>query len=135
MLNEKEDEGHTFLIDFNKGLLNYYKKYSNQNKIQELQRASIEEIMEFDDMPAKTYTEIVTEMQHKFNTFYNKYQEIQTEIGKLTNILNGAKIQCAANIEEKVQTLLEEYKFEEKMLHQNRRVFYHRLLALDLIEE
>ena len=63
------------------------------------------------------------------------HHKIEIEIEKLTSLINSAKAQGAANIEEKAQQLLDTVKWEQKKLNAGRRFFYHRLKALDLIEE
>jgi len=133
ILNEKEESGYIFMLDFNKGTIKYYLK--EYNKIKELNQATFEEIMEFEEMPKKKYTEIVSEMRENFNDFYEKFTKVQTEIEKLNILMKETKRQGAANIEYKVKKLLDDMKFEERQLNKNRRVFYNRLKALDLIEE
>jgi hypothetical protein len=135
ILNEKNDVyGHIFVLDFNKGeVLYYFKDFDGKNN--EIDSAKIEEIMEFDDMPSKSYTEIVNETHDKFSMFYENITKVRTEIEKLNRLLAESKRQGAANIEEKVDKLLYEMKIEERKLNIGRRVFYNRLKALDLIEE
>ena len=135
ILNEKNDvNGHIFLLDFNKGKVNYYFK-DWEGKKNKIDIATIEEIMTFDDMPSKSYIEIVGEMRDKFAIYFENITNIQCELEKLNNLLVESKRQCAANIEEKINKLIYEMKVEERKLHMGRRVFYHRLKALDLIEE
>jgi DNA repair ATPase RecN len=136
ILNEKNDiqDGHIFLLDFNKGEVVYYFKDYN-GKDNEIDSAKIEEIMMFDEMPSKNYTEIVSEMRHVFSVFYENITSVRNEIDKLNNLLVKSKQQGAANIEEKVDKLLYEMKMEQQKLNVGRRVFYKRLKALDLIVE
>jgi len=134
IINEKEETGLIFMLDFNKGLIRFYNKDLTK-KIQELNSATIEEIMEFDEMPTKSYTEIVSEMKEKFAQYYTNLSKIDEEINKLNNLKKKAQEQCAINIELKVKNLFDEIDFERKALNMRRRVFYHRLKALDLIEE
>ena len=136
ILNEKRDihYGHIFLLDFNKGEIVYYFKDCN-GKDKEIDSAKIEEIMAFDEMPSKSYTEIVSEMRDSFSIFYENITKVRNEIEKLNSLLVKAKQQGAANIEEKVDKLLYEMKVEERKLIIERRVFYNRLKALDLIAE
>lgn len=135
ILNEKRDVyGHIFVLDFNKGEVVYYFKDCD-GKNNEIDSAKIEEIMEFEDMPTKSYTEIVTEMREKFGLFYENITKVRTEIEKLNKLLVESKRQGAANIEEKVDKLLYEMKIEERKLNIGRRVFYNRLKSLDLIED
>lgn len=141
LLNEKEAYGYTFILDFNNGIVKYY----NINTLQPhqktktndslIQTATLEEIMEFNDMPTKTYADILSEMKEQFTSFYDIFQQIQNEKEKITNLLTDAKNQGAVNIQEKLQILLEEELQKERKLHQSRRVFFQRLKALDLIEE
>jgi ATPase subunit of ABC transporter with duplicated ATPase domains len=104
-------------------------------KLKELNIATIKDIMEFNDMPTKSYAEIVTEMNTQFSDFYDKYSKVQIEIDKINIIINQAKQQCSYNIEEKAKKLLDDMIWERKKLIKERRVFYHRLKNLDLIEE
>ena len=135
ILNEKHHVyGHIFLLDFNKGEVSFfYKDCDDKNK--EIDSVKIEEIMDFEDMPSKSYTEIVNEMRERFAVFYENITKVRTEIEKLNKLLAESKRQGAANIEEKVNKLLYEMKIEERKLNTGRRVFYNRLKVLDLIEE
>ena len=69
ILNEKNDIGEIFMLDFNKGSVRHYRK-DIEGKTKEIDSVTIKEIMEFDDMPIKSYTEIVTEMSEKFQEYY-----------------------------------------------------------------
>jgi hypothetical protein len=134
IINQKEEYGFCFMLDFNKGSVSFYGK-NYGGVIENLDTATIEEIMEFEDMPTKTYTEIVSEMRERFTIWYDKYKKIQEELDKLNKLKYDAKKQGAANIEDKVDKLIYDMDFEKNQLNRNRRVFYHRLKALDLIEE
>jgi hypothetical protein len=133
-LNEKiQMNGYIFILDFNKGEVIYHFK-DWEGKINHMDSAKLEEIMLFDEMPTKNYTEIVDEMREQFNIYYENLMSVRTEIDKLDKLLIETKRQCAANIEEKIDKLLYEMKTEEKKIHMGRRMFYNRLKALDLIE-
>ena len=135
ILNEKHGVyGHIFLLDFNKGEVSFFYKDCD-DKDKKIDSAKIEEIMDFEDMPSKSYTEIVNEMRDRFAGFYENITKVRTEIEKLNKLLAESKRQGAANIEEKVDKLLYEMKIEERKLNAGRRVFYNRLKVLDLIEE
>ena len=135
ILNEKHGlYGHIFLLDFNKGEVSFFYKDCD-DKDKEIDSAKIEEIMDFEDMPSKSYTEIVDDMRERFAVFYENITKVRTEIEKLNKLLTESKRQGAANIEEKVDKLLYEMKIEERKLNSGRRVFYNRLKVLDLIEE
>lgn len=134
IVNQKEEYGLVFLLNFNKGSVSFYDNKPN-NIYEILKSASIEEIMEFEDMPTKTYTEIVGEMNERFKIWYGKYSKVTEELNKLNNLKQKAKMQGAANIEDKVDKLIYDIEFEKRELNRNRRVFYHRLKSLDLIED
>ena len=134
IVNQKDDIGASFMLDFNKGSVIYsYKESHGKSKV--IETATIEEIMGFDEMPSRSYTEIVGEMRGRFADFQDKYQKIQAEVIKLSNIVAESKRQCSYNIEEKARKMLDDVVFEKKQLIAARRVFYYRLKALDLIED
>ena len=134
IVNQKEEYGVCFMLDFNKGSVSFYgKKHDKKDEILEV--ATIEEIMEFEDMPTKTYNEIVSEMNDRFTIWYDKFVKVKDELEKLDRLKKEAKRQGAGNIEDKVEKLIYDMEFEKRELNRNRRVFYHRLKALDLIEE
>jgi hypothetical protein len=134
IVNQKEEYGQCFILDFNKGSVSFYGKHHDK-KDEIFETATIEEIMEFEDMPTKTYNEIVSEMNERFIIWYDKYSKVQEELDKLNKLKFEAKKQGAANIEDKVDKLIYDMDFQKKELNRNRRVFYHRLKALDLIED
>jgi hypothetical protein len=134
IVNQKEEYGRIFILDFNKGSVSFYrKKNSKENEV--ICSATIEEIMEFEDMPTKTYTEIISEMKDRFTIWYDKYSKVNEELDKLNNLKQKAKSQGAVNIEDKVEKLIYDMNSQKRELNRNRRVFYHRLKALELIEE
>jgi hypothetical protein len=134
VLNETDIIGHIFILDFNKAAVNYYRK-DIDGKIKQLQTATIAEIMEFDEMPTKSYAEIVLEMKTEFKEYYKNLTRIEEEINKLNILKSNARQQCAVNIELKVNNLLHDMIGERTKLNLGRRVFYSRLKALDLIED
>lgn len=133
IVNQKDDVGASFILDFNKGAVIYsYKELHGKSKV--IETATIEEIMCFDEMPTKSYTEIVGEMRERFSEFHVKYQKAQEQFVKLSNIIIESRRQCSYNIEEKARKLLDDVISEKKQLVAKRRAFYYRLKALDLIE-
>lgn len=133
IINETDVTGRIFMLDLNKGLVKYYIK--KDSKIIEQETCTIEVIMGFDDMPTKTYKEIVKEMITSFSSYYDNLKTIRGEMDKLKKLKNKARIENALNIEDKVDKLLDDMRWEEKQLHMRRRVFYHRLKDINLIEE
>jgi hypothetical protein len=134
ILNQKEEYGIVFMLDFNKSIVNFYRT-NNHGIVEQCETASIEEIMNFDEMPTKSYIEIVTDMNDRFTIYYEKLIKIEDELEKLEILKQKAKIQNAVNIENKVDDLLYEMISKRKELILQRRVFYHRLKVLDLIDD
>jgi len=135
ILKQDIDEmGYIFILDFNKGHVKFYNK-NLHGKVEELNNASIEEIMDFEEMPVISYNKIINNMKEKFADYYDKYIKIKEELERLIILKNNARDQGAANIEEKVDKLIDEMNWELKVLNLGRRVFYHRLKDLDLIDE
>jgi hypothetical protein len=134
IVNQPEDIGYVVMLDLNKCNLRYYIK-DVSGKTKEIINASIEEIMEFDEMPTKTYDHIVGEMRERFANFNDKLVKVDTEISKLRTLIARARKECSYNIEDKAKRLLDDIDTERKQLNMRRRVFYYRLKALDLIED
>lgn len=134
ILNQHDENGLIFMLDFNKGAVQYYRKELDGKKVP-IQTATLEEIMNYEEMPTKTYEEIVTEMRQNFEDFYEKYSKIEQELKNLLNLKIISKTQNAANIEDKVDRLIDDMKWEKKKLNSNRKVFFNRLKDLDLIED
>lgn len=135
ILKQDIDEmGYTFILDFNKGNAKFYNK-NLHGKVEDLNIASIDEIMDFEEMPLISYDKIINNMKEKFFNYYDKYSKIKKELERLSNLKNNAKEQGAANIEEKVDKLIDDMNWELKVLNLDRRVFYNRLKDLDLIDE
>lgn len=131
---EDEIKGYTFILDFNKKNVKFYIIDLYEN-IKHLNSATIDEIMLFNDMPIKTYTEIITNMKEQFNSFYNNYIQLDEELNKLLILKKNTKKEGAINIEEKIDKMISDIKWNLKKLHMGRRVFYNRLKNLDLIDE
>jgi len=134
ILNQKEEYGYVFILDFNKGEVVFYKKNYKGEK-DNLKKTTLEEIMFFDEMPTKSYIEIVTDMRERFKIYYENFTKVEDELEKLENLKQKAKIQNAINIENKVDDLLYDMVIKRHELILSHRVFYNRLKALDLIED
>jgi hypothetical protein len=133
ILNQKDEYGLVFLLDFNKGSVSYYGKNYDKS-ITNFETATIEEIMEFDDMPTKTYTEIVSEMKDRFEKYDKKINMVDEEIKKINDIINKAnEMGGEQNIIQKAKVLLDDMKWQHKKLELDYRYFYHRMDALNLI--
>jgi hypothetical protein len=127
----KEDttfcDDYRFEMDFNTWTARFY----GSDKL--IQQASLDDIMCFQEMPGKTYSSIVSEMNTSFYDYHDKVLQVESELEKLHKLKGEARNQGAANIEDKVDKLIDDMHWEQKELHMSRRVFYHRLKALDLI--
>jgi len=127
-----KDEDHIgddykFEFDFNKWEARFYKKSLL------LETATLDDIMSFEEMPSRSYDTIVNEMNNSFYNYYDKVLHVEAELEKLYKLKSEANNQGAVNIEEKVDKLIDNMKWELKELHMGRRVFYYRLKDLDLI--
>ncbi len=133
IINQKDEYGLVFLLDFNKGSVSYYGKNYDKS-ITNFEAATIEEIMEFDDMPTKTYTEIVSEMRDRFEKYDKKINMVDEEIRKINDIIKKAKEMGGdQNIIQKAKVLLDDMEWQHKKLELDYRYFYHRMDALNLI--
>ena len=136
IINEKSEKsentkllGYVFILNFNNSIV----QFCYEEK--ELANATIEEIMLFEDMPTKTYTEIITEIKMNFDHFDTDMNTLEEELCKMMETKENAKKQCAINIEEKIDKLIDNIIWKKKSLILSQRIFYNRLLQLNLIEE
>jgi hypothetical protein len=132
--NGIKDDGFVFILDFNKNSVSFYGN-DWQNHITEFQKATIDEIMEFEDMPTKSYVEIISEMNARYKDYYEKVEKVNSEIENINKIVKRAKeLGSYQNILDKAKDLLNEMDIEKSKLYGNYRFFYHRLEALNLID-
>lgn len=133
-LNNGENVGSVFILDFNTNTIRFYGVDYEKRKT-EYEEATIDEIMQFEDMPKKTYTEIVTEMRERFENYNKHLKAVDLEVEKINNIIIKAnELGGDQNVLSKAKKLLDDMKFEKKKLDMKYRFFYYRLEALNLIE-
>lgn len=133
-LNNGRDSGLVFILDFNTNSVRFY-GVDYENKKIEYEKATINEIMEFEDMPTKTYTEIVTEMRERFEKYDKKIKEINLEIDRVNNIIKKAKeLGGDENVIYKANQLLDDLIWEKRKVEMKYRFFYNRLDVLNLID-
>ena len=120
-------DDYKFEFDFNTWTAKFYEN----DRI--IMNASLDDIMGFQEMPGNSYGSIVSEMDVRFHDYHDKVVQVEAELEKLYRLKEEARNQGAVNIEEKVDKLIDDMHWEMKELHMGRRVFYHRLKALDLI--
>jgi hypothetical protein len=132
-LNNGQKSGLIFLLDFNTNSVRYYGINYDKSE-EENEKATIDEIMEFDDMPTKSYTEIVTETRERAEKYSEKMKKVDEEIERLKNLTKKAKeIGATQDMLQQASQLLRDMEFERKSLESDYRYFYHRLDALNLI--
>lgn len=131
-LNNGEKVGFIFILDFNTYSVRFY--YIDNNKEKEYEKATIDEIMNFEDMPIKSYIEIIRETKERYDTFYKKLKCIDDEIDKINIIINKAKeLGEDQNILQQTKYLLCKVKSERATIEEQYNYFYHRLDSLNLI--
>jgi hypothetical protein len=57
-----------------------------EGNTKQLDKARLKEIMEFDEMPKKSYTEIVSEMKDQFNIYYENLTKLRNNIKKVKQL-------------------------------------------------
>ena len=133
-LNNGGDSGLVFILDFNTNSVRFY-GVDYEKKKTEYEKATIDEIMEFEDMPTKTYMEIVTEMRERFENYDKQVKEVDLEIERINNIIKKAKeLGGDENVLSKAKELLDDMNWEKRKLEMKYRFFYYRLDALNLID-
>lgn len=132
-LNNGEKSGLIFLLDFNTNSVRYY-GVDWEKKEEEYEKATIDEIMEFDDMPTKSYTEIITETRERAEKYSEKLKKVDEEIEHIKNLTKKAKdLGATHDVLQRTSQLLWDMEHERKKLEWDYRYFFHRLDALNLI--
>ena len=117
--------GVMLLLDFNTETVRFYACGKETE-------ATFAEILEFAEMPTKTYTEIVGDMRQRFAVYREQIGKVDEEIRKIQLIMEKAFHE--QNILQKARALKDDMLWERKKLDMGYRFFYHRLEALDLID-
>ena len=130
---KKETSGLIFILDFNTNSVRFYNKEMDEKET-ELETASIEEIMNFDDMPIKTLDEIITETKERFKTFNNNMERIMIELNKINDIIVKSKESNDYNIQSQIRQLKQSADLEKKTIEMEYRYLYHRLNSLNLLD-
>jgi hypothetical protein len=133
-LNNGENLGLVFILDFNTNLARFY-SIDYENKITEFEKATIDEIMEFEEMTTKTYTEIVAEMRERFEKYYENVKKINLEVEQINNIIKKTReLGGDDNVIFKAKKILDDMELVKQEINMNYRFFYHRLDILNLID-
>ena len=134
ILNNGQNSGLVFILDFNTNSVRFY-GVDWEKKETEYEKATIDEIMEFEDMPTKTYDEIVAEMRERFEKHIENLEKVNEEIEKMTNAIKKVnELGGDQNLISQIRLLLSEKEYEKKQISSEYRFFYHRLDALNLID-
>ena len=132
-LNDGEDVGLIFLLDFNTNSVRFYNKELN-TKVKGFENATLEEIMKFEDMPTKTLDEIVLDTKERYNIYNKKMEGIVNELNKIKEIIEKSKQCNDYNIQNQIKSLKNSAEFEKKKIEMDYRYLYHRMDFLNLID-
>ena len=126
--------GLVFILDFNTNSVRFTSIDWEKNET-ELENATINEIMEFDNMPTKTYTEIVTEMKERYIIYKENMIMVQNEMEQMNDIIKKVKeLGGDQNILSKAHSLRMDIEDKKIKINMKYRFFYNRLDALNLID-
>lgn len=132
-LNNGNKSGLIFLLDFNTNSVRFYNVHFD-SKEEEYENATIDEIMKFDDMPSKSYTEIVSETIERAEKYRVNMKKVDEEIEKIRNLTKKAReIGATIDMIQQASQLLREMELDRTKLELDYRYFYHRLDVLNLI--
>ena len=133
-LNNGQDLGLVFILDFNTNSVSLYRKDKNKN-VTECEKATIDEIIEFEDMPTISLTEIVSRMRERFKKYEEKTKKVDIEMENINNIIKKTQeLGGEQNIIDKAKKLLDELNWAKKKINMEYRFFYNHLESLNLID-
>ena len=132
-LNDGEDIGLIFLLDFNTNKAIFYNKHLDKT-IKELETATLEEIMSFEDMPTKTFGEIIIETKERYETYNIKMERIMIEINKINEIIAKSKELNDYNIQGQIRQLKQSVDLKKEKIEMEYRYLYYRMDSLNLID-
>jgi len=132
-LNNGEKTGPIFLLNFNTNSVRFY-NIDLEKKEEEYDKATIDEIMGFEDMPTKSYTEIISETRERAKNYIEKIKKVDDEIENLKKITKKAKeIGATQYMLQQARLILCDADIERKKIECDYCYFYNRLDALNLI--
>lgn len=134
ILNNGEDLGFVFLLDFNTNSVSFYRKDRNKNTT-EYEKGTIDEIMTFEDMPTKSYNEIIIQTKERFEKYEDRMIKVNKEMENLNNIIiKSNELGRDDNITLKARKLIDDLNWMKKKIIMEYRFFYNRLESLNLID-
>jgi hypothetical protein len=132
-LNNGEKSGLIFLLDFNTNTVRFY-SIDWEKKEEEYEKATIDEIMEYDEMPTKCYSEIIMETKERAKKYSENLKKVDAEIENLKKLTQKAKdIGATQDMLQQASQLLRDMQFQRKKLEMEYGYFNHRLDALNLL--
>jgi len=123
--NQSDEYGFVVILDFDKKVLVSSGDFDYKS-------ISIEEIMTLEDMPTKTYDEIICELKERYENNNSQLQNIDDIINKSEALLKKTD---DINIINKINRLLDEAKFKKSKINMKYNLFRERLKALNMIKE
>jgi hypothetical protein len=133
-LNSGMNSGIILLLDFNTNLIRFYCVNSDKTE-DEYEKATINEIMDFDEMPTKSYSEIITDTKDRYENYSDKIKKLDDQTERINILIKKAKeIGATEDMIRQSKTLLYEIQHQRTKLEREYRYFYHRLDALNLID-
>jgi len=132
-LNDGQKAGYILLLDFNTNSVRFYGIHYDNTEY-EYENKTIEEIMDFANMPTKTMTEILIDLKIKYDEQYEKLKKIDEKINNMNDIIKKVKeIKTDENtndiieIIQRANELKKDFEFQYKILQSEYRYFNHRM--------
>lgn len=133
-LNNGAREGLLLVLDLNTYSLRLY-EIGKDGKEREYQRATLQEIMEFEDMPTVTKDVLVADMKYRYERYQADLLYVKEEITKVDLILTKTReMGSDQNILSKAEKVREKLLWDKKKIELDYSFLYHRLKILDLLE-
>lgn len=133
-LNNGTKEGILLVLDLNTNSLRLY-EIDKDGKEREYQRATLQEIMEFEDMPTVTKDVLVADMKDRYERYQADLLHVKEEIEKVDLILTKTReMGSDQNILSKAEKVREKLIWDKKKIELDYKFLYHRLKILDLLE-
>lgn len=127
--------GYVFMLDLNAKTA-YYNYVNRDGTISKYDEATIDEIMSFDEMPTKSYIELVEETKERYAIFADKIKNIDESIEEMKESIKRAKeIHLPDDVLYRAKQLLSSLESQKIQIEKEYRYFYHRLKSLHLIKE
>ena len=132
-LNNGMINGPIILLDFNTNTLKYFYKDGKTGQEKVVQSATIEEIMEYEDMPSISMDEILDEMICRYEIFETKQKSMEEEIIKTNTIIKKTNEMGAdQNIITKAKKMMDTLLWDKKKVELEYKFMFRRCEILDI---